>query len=814
VVVTEGDTANPAGQFGATLGEACDSDTPCRQGLLCQDDVCAATGDRTEGGTCIITPECGEGLVCGALGLCTPEGGAEQGQPCAVTEDCKRGLYCDYIGLLGLCAQGGDADAFQPCDSTLECQPGLLCDTLGGTCAHPATFVAQLLAQRVCPPDEGPARAYFEVPAKGVPLPEFYRLPFPNDARVFDGRIDLTGHPTLAQSPLGFDPVAPFVKAIEATSKGYSTAANALLRLSEEIDASSIVTGRDKEGEAPLDTIALIDITPGSPDYGVRLPIAWSTLTGKGSAGRYICEDWISVRPLWVRPLRPGNTYAAVLLKGLAAKSGQDYARDADFEVVMSGAAPSDSRLNHAWKAYAPLREFAADTSPKLPISADRLLSAAVFTTASASEPIESIRAWLETQGPPAVTQLVRCGAGVVSPCDDGLTGADHQRGCFEETANFIELHGRMTVPILQQGQAPYLEAIDGGEVQFTQGGDPKPNGTADICFALSIPKLGAMPETGWPTALYAHGTNGSFRTPMANGVASDLANLEESGQAVRFAVLSIEQVQHGDRRGGSDLSPELLFFNVANPPAALGNVLQAVADAFSQEQLAAAFDLDAALSPTNERIALDPNALYFVGHSQGATTGIPYLAHSRRVRAAVLSGAGGGLSLSLLHKSSPVNIAAGLGVALGDVTPGGASRVNDHHPVLGLLQHYFHVADPLSHAFSVVREPPEGAMPKHVLHIWGTADTFSPDPTIKALAGAMRLTQAEPAEDPVPGAPIVTPPLRETTGTATAVVTDWPPDGYDGHFVVTNNADARRQVRGFLFSAVTDPDRIPTVPK
>ena len=44
--------------------------------------------------------------------------------------------------------------------------------------------------------DNDTKQSYFEVPRGGKPLDEFYALPFPNDIRLKDGHIDLSGHPT------------------------------------------------------------------------------------------------------------------------------------------------------------------------------------------------------------------------------------------------------------------------------------------------------------------------------------------------------------------------------------------------------------------------------------------------------------------------------------------------------------------------------------------------------------------------------------------------------------------------------------------
>lgn len=814
IVLTDADVTTPQGQFGLLLGESCTETTPCRPGLVCENTTCVAPGNRDEGSTCYITAECSPGLVCSIAGICIEQGESAAGGPCAVGEDCHSGMYCAYQGFSGVCAHSGTADVYQPCHTASDCQSGLVCDGSDSSCAHPGQLVQKWLQVRECPADNGKARVYFEVPRAGASVDEFYRLPFPSDVRVKDGHVDLSGHPTLPLSLFGYDPVSRFVDAIEADTTGYATAANAMFRLSREIDIGSVTVGRDSAENPEQDTVALVDITPGSADYGARMPLAWSLLTGPGSGGRYICDNWLSLRPLWVRPLRPATTYAALVLRGLTASDGSSFARDADFEAMMASDVPSDPDLAAAWASHAALRAFVADSDVELPISAGRIRAAAVFTTADPAVALRGLRTTVDNGPAPALSELVRCGEGVTSPCDDGLAGDEHVAGCFSETADFIEIHGRVTIPIFQAGNAPYLQPADGGGIDFGPTGDaPSIVRTEDVCVALSVPKKVPMPEAGWPVLLYAHGTGGRFRSPMTNGIAAGVSRIETELGTTGFAVVSIDQVQHADRRGDSTEPPEILFFNFGNPAAALGNAYQAAADQFQLERLASQFSWSATDSPTGKAVKFDPSQLYFMGHSQGASTGFMYVAHSHRLRGAVLSGAGGGLSLSLLHKQSPTDISAALGFGLGDVRPSGESRVTDHHPVMGLIQHYFHGVDPLTHAQYVIREPAEASYPKNILHIWGIGDTYTPDPTIKALAGGMRVAQATPLDDPVPGAAQVDLPVRGTHTGITAVVTDWETGGnYDGHFVSFRNEGAKRQIMQYLGTAVLDEEGKPTL--
>ena len=806
---------------GNKLGEACSSTEPCRPGLTCSGGVCDAKGQTPEGEQCLASIECGSGLLCGLEAKCLPEGDGELGDVCTLPEDCKKELSCHIIGLVGLCSEAGTKDVTQPCTTSTDCLAGMLCDQVSTVCSPPLQILAEAAKPRSCDPEPegGGPIAWFHVPRAGEVVEEFYTLPFPNDARIKGGHLDLSGHPTLKRSLLGFDLVQRYVDAMEDETTGFSTVGSVIFRVSRPLSFGSLVAGKGAD-----DTMVLVDVTPGSPDYGVRMPVSWSAVSGKGSGGTYVCDNWIAFRTLWVRPLRQGTTYAALLRKGIKDADGAAYGPDADFGAVIGASKPSDSAVSAAWTAYAPLRAWAADK--ELPvcgtqesggcrIEAKELLSAAVFTTARADATVQKLRDAVEAAPMPTVSDLVVCDGATKSPCDDGLTGSDHQRGCVGVDARYTEIQGRFSSPIWQKGTRPYMDPEDGGAIVVDGSGTPQSQGMEDVCFSLSVPKGVPMPEGGWPVILYGHGTGGSYRSPMGNGFAGDFAKIDVEGTLVGAAVLSFDQVMHGPRRGETELGPDVLFFNFANPKAARGNALQSVADWFRVERLARTLDLPDSL--TGSPVLLDPEKVFLTSHSQGSTSAPAYMAHSLHAKLGIFSGAGGGLILSLLSKTSPVDIPSAIGFVLADVDGTGASRVGEHHPVLNLVQHYFEEIEPLTFAPSIFYEPPAGISPKHLLHVWGFGDTYVPDTTAKSFASAMRAVQATPYDSKIGGTNAKDPPFSKTWVAdnmwVTAAVTDHAPDGdYDGHFVLFRNADAIRQAVQFVGTALTSPDGIPTV--
>ena len=99
------------------------------------------------------------------------------------------------------------------------------------------------------------------------------------------------------------------------------------------------------------------------------------------------------------------------------------------------------------------------------------------------------------------------------------------------------------------------------------------------------------MPANGWPLVIYAHGTGGSYRSHIKRESPRHWLRCT-ADNTVPIAVLGIDQVQHGPRRGASTESPNNLFYNFANPYAARDNAMQGAADQMSLGKLAATLNI------------------------------------------------------------------------------------------------------------------------------------------------------------------------------------------------------------------------------
>ncbi len=437
-------------------------------------------------------------------------------------------------------------------------------------------------------------------------------------------------------------------------------------------------------------------------------------------------------------------------------------------------------------------------------MTASSILNATVFTVGHPNAIGPKIAAAVAAATAPTATGWVKCtGPSTVSPCPQ----ASGDRACGTPDPAFDELQALVTLPIFQKGTEPYQDPPDGDFV-LDPTGTPQVQRTEQVCLSLTVPKGVPMPTGGWPLVVYAHGTGGSFRSHVTEGVAHRLASVDDGmGGQVNVAVLGIDQVETGPRRGASTDTPDNLFYNFANPSAARGNPLQGAADQLSLLRFISGFDLAAGASPTMAEIKFGPVA--FWGHSQGATEGGIAMPYATGVLGAVLSGEGASLMDALVTKTNPVDIAAALPVVLQDI------KVDINHPVLALLQNDLGLDDPLNHALSLVESPIAPANQKHVFQPFGQMDTYAPPVTEETFAIAAQLNEAAPPSGVTDNPSWVSMPLAVPAGgvggnlmvggkAITAIVRQYVPgSSYDGHFVAYDNATAEADVDHFLADAL-----------
>lgn len=782
-------------------GDACEEDRQCVAGLVCTDgNVCDyRQGVVEQGQECAVTMECVDGLYCEAASSSCQEAGevADEGA-CSTTADCNKGSVCQPRGFSAACVPAGEGNTGDACSTSADCLAGLGCGVSstsgeqvclqGPAGAIPLPYDG--LDCTASDEDDGPLRFYFELSGRE----EFFRLPFPNDILLEGGRPNLEGFPTPGPGVVGFDIVATYIEAIERDQDRWGTNHAVMLRSSGSLDFDTITANDDGDTEVDERTLFLVDIDPESETYNERWPVFWEARGGGGSKRRYICQNWLAVRPFWGRPLRPDTTYAMIVTDGVKGPDGAAIEQDKDFAIMLSSVKPGNAEQGAAWEAYAPLRAWLGETPA---YSTESVLTAAVFTTGDPLATTSKLRDVVRGEEITA-SDLTLCDAGVQSPCEDGLEGDAHVRGCFAASDAFDEIQGMISLPILQEGNAPYLD--EGGAI----GANPRVQFKDDVCMAMTVPKNVEMPEAGWPVLIYAHGTGGGVRNGVEQ-MSPVVSSFEGTDGPHGMLLISWDQVQHHTRRGDSELDPEPLVFNYGNPPAARGNFMQGAADLYAIVKYVESLEIPAAQSPTGAAIKADPTQVYFLGHSQGGTTGPLALPFEPGVRGAILSGAGASLTLGLLGKTSPVDSPTALKVAIQD------PDLIENHPVLNLIQGYFDPVDPINYSPYLAKYQRQGITAgMNIFHIFGVGDTFSPPAGLKAMARSLYATYLGQIFDDIGGGV-----LLKASGEAdgnrrvgeenfTIVGKQYDPkDAYDGHFVLFRDEDAQADAIEFLRTGI-----------
>ncbi len=752
------------------VGDACDDSMRCRAGLACKEGKCAPGRLLDAGAACLISAECKEGLYCNPTRLCSPSGQTALGETCGSEADCGGGARCNAVGLSAECQPEGAADVGAACKIGGDCFGGLICTA--STCAAPPPTVGSppvavsSFIGVTCADDPGPVRAYFRVP-RGQDDGDFFRLPFPNDARKKGSKLDLSNFPTPGADVLGYDLVDRWARYVEETANGFSAYPTVTMRFSGAPDFPSL---------KQAGVVRMVDVTAGA---GKDVGFGWSATSAKT---KYVCANSISARPAAGAPLLQGHTYALLVTNGAKAPGGAAIEVPVDLTALLGGVDPG-APLTEAWNAYAPLRTWAATA----PLDLATLVNATVFTVGKHVDLVAKIATAVAAAPPPAVTGWVKCGV-APSPCPQ----AEGDRACGPPNAAFDELHALVTLPTWQQGAAPYRTPAEGGDVALDAAFNPMLQGSSQVCLSLTIPKGAApMPGSGWPLVIYAHATGGSFRSHVTDGVVARFAAADAGAASV--AVLGIDQVDHGTRRGGTAARPEALYFASSNPRAMRGNALQAAADVLSLARLAATLSLDATASPTGAPIHFGDVML--VGHGQGATA-MALAGPLTAAKGVVLGGIGASFLDTVIVKRNPVDFADVAPAVLGEITLG------PDHPVLGMFQNALDPVDPLDHASLMVSAPAISA--KHTFVVYGRGDSFTPGITQIAFAASAGLGVAAPPSDLSVtddiGSPLLPIPAGGNAGgSITAIVRQYDRGSTDGYLVMLLSPDATRDIDRFV---------------
>ncbi|MEQ1503104.1 MAG: hypothetical protein ABMB14_12780, partial [Myxococcota bacterium] len=433
--------------------------------------------------------------------------------------------------------------------------------------------------------------------------------------------------------------------------------------------------------------IVLIDIDPKSPYFGERFPIQWQQFEFEGSP--YAPQHLLAVAPVFGYPLRPHTKYGLVITRTVAARS-EAWARSW-----------RDDDLDHAL--------FFAGLSSDDP---------AIATTFTTQDPVGELAdiAWYVQNA-------------IGSPNLDLVLEhlVDHD--------TFTAYRTHYPSPVFTHGEPPYL--VEGGAFEFDGDGRPIIAHWDDLRLAVCVPVGIEAPPSGWPVVIFQHGTGGDYR-----GFCDSDAPLEVAHRLGVEGIIGvgIDQPLHGSRPG-ADAASDLAHFNIINPDSAATNFRQGAIDALYLARTLARRPWTFRTTD-GQAFATDPDRILFMGHSQGGLTGAlaaPFFAGD--VKAAMLSGAGGVLAITIVERKDPLDFSSLVRelLDLPDDEP-----LTPLHPTLGLVQTLVEITDPVNYAPYWFAEPGRWVnhTPTPVLLTSGTLDAATPYETAVALAAAGRLPQ------------------------------------------------------------------------
>jgi len=278
------------------------------------------------------------------------------------------------------------------------------------------------------------------------------------------------------------------------------------------------------------------------------------------------------------------------------------------------------------------------------------------------------------------------------------------------------------------------------------------------------------------------------------------------------MAGIGIDQPLHGSRNQGKTFDVDTATFNFANAKAARANFRQSAVDTFSLTRLLKnGITIPANISPSSEEICFNKENIGFFGHSQGGLSGSLAMAYEDDIKSWVLSGAGGGLTITILERKDTVDFEA-LMTFLLQLDPG--EKLSELHPTMLVIQSGVDVTDPIAYApYWIQRNDHSGN--KNILLTSGENDEQTPHRTGAALAVAARLPIVAPQELDILEYtllgmdPIDAPVTGNIAGTHTAGFLQWP--GYSNsanshvnHFLIFNSPEAINASMKFLRTTTT----------
>ncbi len=627
--------------------------------------------------------------------------------------------------------------------------------------------------------------ARMELEAAG-PGKDWHALPFPNDIRrSTDGTLDLSGFPPPRDGELS-DLLGSYLSHATQELRGFSIQPTIYVQFDQPLAKANLLSPAKSLDQAGY---FLADVDPASPEYGQLKPLRG--LISPPIRGQYLLPNLLMVQPLWGKPLRPLTRYAFVVRRSWKDAAGKVLAQPQPLKDLISlwkaGKTPAEAQSGLAKLAASLEPLHAALKAGKVLVPYDDLAAVSVFTTGNPPGQLQAMAQWVQTQWKPKQAKKWEI---------------------QKKTKDFWLLTATYQSPNFQVGKCPYDSE---GGFAFDKQGQPIVQADETMRLSMLIPvDRSADLEGRPPVVMSAHGTGGDYLSYAEGGKFKISEQLGTQGAVI----VSTDQPLHGPRCkpeiSGDAL--DLKTFNFINITAGRSGFRQSALDTVAMARLIrdGLFDVPAEMSPDGKPVQLDAMRMGFIGHSQGGLSGALAAAVEPSVRAFVLSGAGAGLSLTIMQRKDPQDI-AGLIQALLSIDPG---ELSEFHPAISLVQMLADITDPLSYG-RLVLERPVDVRPPHVLLTEGLLDAATPADTSEALASAIGLEILAPKVHlsqamQIDNVRVLLPPqtgnLQRNGFAVTAVLSQW--DTLD-HFAIFTTDKVARLYKRFLTSTLLDGEAV-----
>lgn len=557
--------------------------------------------------------------------------------------------------------------------------------------------------------------------------------PFPSDdLRRADGTIDVSTFPTY-----GIPSVLQVVSLVNQ-AHGFSQTGGVFFALTGALNTSNLPTLNDSVKDDSA--IFLISVDKKSPDYLKRYPIQVSFAP---NGGIYGAQNMLSIVPLQGKPLRPGTTYAAVVLKSVQDANNQSLGVSPTMKSLASKA--KDGQAGLSASAYDEYQD-ALEALAKAHVSRDAIAGIAVFTTDSPLDQFKIVKDAILSQPLPKTSGWTRdtsCASGLPGTCD---------------FATFCVYKTTIQMPDYQQPYQGYFinfnglfPLVAGGGWNFDSHGQLGAPRYETATIYATVPKM-AMPHDGFPTSVFIRTGGGGDRPLVDRGRSSAPfyyppyynADVPGTGPAsylaqAGFAGLQVDGPLGGLRNPTGDPNQEdALMFNVFDLTSIRDVIRESAVELVLFAHIASTLSIDASDCQgfSGGPVKFDMSKSNLMGHSMGATVLPLAFAFEPAYKTAILSGAGASWIANELFKVLPVPILTGAEQLTGD------SSITMGDPILTMIQWSLEPADALIYTDSILQNPIK-KHPRSVLMEQGIVDLYITPPIANAISLSLGLDLA-----------------------------------------------------------------------